>query len=459
MWFCNRECQAVARKDLGHRGANCRPADGAQTPTSSAHARSPVAAPSMPMDVTRLSELFHGAIIGAEKAKMSNTRLGLLAAAELYEAAASVGDLMGGGEGAFHRSTADQRLAYCLVRLGNMAAAARATGTSLQLARVSGNWLVLIKALSTCGAVAQQAPGEMVKVERESRAQERLDGSTPSHGGPDLSQEGRICLPTTPAALSRLGVTYLEATVAACEASFAAAGGRDSPATADGLSVPSLVLEAEARGSLGVCLCNLGEERQRGFALIWQAVALMRRAVRTAASSDSALGDKRLLAGWLCNLGSSLCNVAERKLNVTKAEAAASWREAAACLREALELIESTDDVQLKQIVLRNLANMSGQPNQLVGPAEAAALRSRLNALCVQTGRTPETSCTICIEPLEQPGGGAEKNATGDGGCTVNGYTNSAVLVLECNHQFHQGCLAAWWTTLSNDAECPLCMK
>ena len=25
VWFCNRECQVVARQELGHRGANCRP--------------------------------------------------------------------------------------------------------------------------------------------------------------------------------------------------------------------------------------------------------------------------------------------------------------------------------------------------------------------------------------------------------------------------------------------------
>jgi len=34
VWFCNRECQDVARKELGHRGANCRHADDAQRPPS-----------------------------------------------------------------------------------------------------------------------------------------------------------------------------------------------------------------------------------------------------------------------------------------------------------------------------------------------------------------------------------------------------------------------------------------
>jgi len=125
-------------------------------------------------------------------------------------------------------------------------------------------------------------------------------------------------------------------------------------------------------------------------------------------------------------------------------------------LREALELVEPTDDVQIKQVLLRSLANTSDQPDQLVGPAEAAPLRYRLNALCVETGRTPETSCTICLEPLQQPGGGAEKDTTGDGGGTVNGYQNSAVHVLKCNHQFHRGCLSTWWRTRS-DGKCPLC--
>jgi len=123
------------------------------------------------------------------------------------------------------------------------------------------------------------------------------------------------------------------------------------------------------------------------------------------------------------------------------------------CWREALELSEESDDVHLKQGVLTSLANLSCQPNQGVGPAEAAALRSRLNALYAQNGRIPDTSCTICLEPLEpleQPGGGADEGAAGDRGC--------AVRVLQCGHQFHLSCLCTWWLTRS-DQVCPLCKK
>jgi len=132
--------------------------------------------------------------------------------------------------------------------------------------------------------------------------------------------------------------------------------------------------------------------------------------------------------------------------------------EAEACLREALELSEELPDVGLKQPVLGNLSNMSGRPDQPVGPAEAAALRSRLNALYAQAGRSTDTSCTICLEPLEQPDGGAEQEAIGDGGRGADGFANAAVFVLECGHQFHRGCLSTWWCTRSEN-KCPLCKK
>jgi len=98
---------------------------------------------------------------------------------------------------------------------------------------------------------------------------------------------------------------------------------------------------------------------------------------------------------------------------------------------------------------------MSGRPDQPVGPAEAAALRSRLNALYAQAGRNQDTSCTICLETLEQLDGGAEKD---DGGRGADGYTNAAVLVLNCGHQFHRGCLSTWFRTAASRA-CPLCKK
>ena len=339
---------------------------------------------------------------------------------------------------------ADQLLARCLLSLGITAAAARAACSSLRAARAAGSRTLLVKSLIACGTMAHHAPDEMVNAERESRAQERLGGS-PSYGGLDLQQEGRVSLPTTPAALSRLGVAYNEAAIATCDAALTAAGGRDSPAAADPRDVPSRYSEAQVRGCLGIILHNLGE-RQRGVELLRQAVALLRTVVRRAAPGSDLLVAKHGLASFLCELGA------------VRNAGSDGTAEAEAGLREALALCEDADFVSLKQDVVRRLANMSGRPDQPVRPAEAAALRSQLNALYAQAGRNHDTSCTICLETLEQSAGGAETDATDDGRRGADGYTNSAVLVLECGHQFHRGCLSTWWRTQSNTA-CPLCKK
>jgi len=262
---------------------------------------------------------------------------------------------------------------------------------------------------------------------------------------------GRVSLPTTPTDLSRLGLAYNEAAVATCDAALAAVGGRDSPAADDERSVPSLRNEAEARGLLGVSLHEQGEQ-QRGSELLRQAVAMMRQGIWTAAPGFHALEAKRALAALLCNLGTALARPGVQDSNASGSDGMA---ESAACLREALKLSEETDDIALKQHMLFILANMSGGPDQPVGPAEAAALRSRLNALYAQAGRSIDTSCTICLEPLEQPDGGADQDAADVGGREA---TNSGVLALHCGHQFHRGCLFTWWCTRP-DGKCPLCKK
>jgi len=361
--------------------------------------------------------------------------------------ALAVADLIGGEGGGLRHAHVGLFLSTCLLRLGETAAAACAACSSLQTARASGNISHLVGALSACGNVAKWAPNEMAKAERESREQlKRLGGSPPSYGRHDLSQEGHISLPTSPAALSRLCITYMEATVALCDAALAAAGGRDSPAAADDRLVPSLSLEAEARGSLGGGLDELGLEPQRSLELHRQSVALLRLAVQAAAPGNTQNAN--------LSLARMLFNLAVTVLGHNEVV------EAAAYMRETLELGEETGDVALKQMVLLNLSNMSARPDQPVGPAEAAALRSRLNALYSQAGRDPDTSCAICLEPLEQPAGGAEQDATDDGGLTADGYTNSAVHVLQCAHQFHRGCLSVWWrTSTRSDVACPLCKE
>ena len=293
--------------------------------------------------------------------------------------------------------------------------------------------------------MAKEAPAEMAKAERECRAQEKLSGCLPSYGGIDLSQEGRIRLPTTPAALS---LAYNEAAVALCDSALAAAGGRGSRAAANDRLVPTLHEEATARGTLALALEGR-EERQRRVDLLRQAVALMRQVVRAAPPSPDALEAKGELAGWLHNLGhelSLLCflrGVSNRGSDGMAAEA---------CMHEALALSEETHDVALKQAVLSNLSNLSSRGGP-VEPAEAAALRTRMNALHVQTGRNPETDCAICLEPLEQP---AEQEATGGNGATSDG--TSPVAIMCCGHQFHRRCINTWCHS-STQGACPLCKK
>jgi len=375
---------------------------------------------------------------------MANTRIGYLAAADKCKEAASVAHVIGGAEGAYRRTQTDHLLSNCLLRLGNPAAAARAACSSLRMARAAGSRNLLVESLIACSNVANQAPDDMAKAERESRGQERLGGS-PSYGGLDLSQEGWVSLPTNPASLPRLGLAYAEAAVATCDAALTAAGGRDSLAADDEHHVPLLVAEAQVRGRLGTHLHKLGE-RQRGVELLCEAVALLRQGLRKAAPGSYLPAAKQTLAGVLCNLAA----IRNAGSNGTA--------EAEAGLREALALYEDGDGVLLKQDVLRGLANMSGRPDQPVGAAEAAALRSQLNALYAQAGRNQDTSCTICLETLEQSDGGEVQDATGDGDCGSDGYTNSAVLVLNCGHQFHRGCLSTWWRTAASRA-CPLCKK
>jgi len=447
VWFCNRECQVVAARQ-GHSGANCRPADGAQRPPSSTNVRSPFAAPSQPTaPMNLLISISETLLNEANQAGMANTRVGHLAAVEKAKKAATVADLIGGELGAVRRTYAEQCISGSMFHLNDFAAGARAACAGLRSARATGSRTFLVKILAQCGSMATEAPDEMVKAERASREQERLSAS-PCHGSLDLSQEGLISLPTTPAGVSRLSLAYNEVAVATCDAALAAAGGRDSPAADDERRIPSLQVEAHARGCLGACLFDLGEGRQRSLELVRQAVTQLRRVVRTAGHrGDQLVGTKTMLCNWVGYLGS-----------IRDHPYSPGMAEAEACLREALELSEEINDVDQKQRVLRALSNMSGRPDLPVGLTEAAAFRSRLNALYAGAGRTTDTSCTICLEPLEQPDGGAEQDDIGDGGREAEGYTNSAVRVLGCGHQFHRGCLSTWWHTASNEA-CPLCKK
>jgi len=257
----------------------------------------------------------------------------------------------------------------------------------------------------------------LVKAEKESRELERRSGS-PRYGGLDLSQEGYISLPTTPAGLSRLCITYHEAAVALCQAAL------DRPAPGD--RDPTPLEHAEACGCLGFCLGKPGGpgEVTRGVEFTRQAVVLLREVVRGETPSNHPMSGagiaKRALAVKLTYLASMLPRDAE----------------AEACLREAHLLLENHNDMQIKQAVLGSLVNMSHR----FKPAESELFLRQLNQLSVKSGRSPETMCTICLDPLEQPGGDAAAK-------------KDSVIVLRCGHQFHLSCGLNWWISIRDLAK------
>jgi len=412
-WFCNRECQVVARKELGHRGANCRSADGTKRPLSSEGPKMAVR-----VDRAKLLQSYKDLIYEASMARNAHTRVGSIAAADTFRKAASVADLIGGAEGAVLRAQADQVLSSCLVHLGDAAAAARAACSAVRAARAAGSRTSLVTALAQCGKVAGLAPGEMVIAARESRQQERRSGPPQSYGGLDLSQEGQVSLPTTVAGLSRLELTYHEAAVAICDAALAAAGNRGS---GNG-SVLTLPVEAQARASLGICLHHMGEERQRSLKALLKSVELLRKEVRTAATGHATKHAQTLLANHLSSLGSIL-----------ESHGSSGTVGAETCLREALALGDGLGggfaDVRVTGNILRSLVNLCGEAYSKVGTAEAEAFRSRLNKLLIQMGRSPKTSCSICLEPLAPPADGAAEGAASR---NADGPLDSCVRVLSC---------------------------
>jgi len=211
-------------------------------------------------------------------------------------------------------------------------------------------------------------------------------------------------------------------------------------------------VEAAARGRLGATLIGGDVERQRGFDLIRRAVALRPQVLRTAAPGDDTLNAQRMLADQLSSLGGVVYDLGLDGL----------LAEAEACLREALALAEGVGGVGLavRTLTLGCLINLCGEAPTAVRLAEAEVFRSRLNQLLVQMGRSPETDCSICLEPLAPPADGAAEDAAGGrGNGGAGGPADLCVRVIFiCNHQFHLGCLSTWRrTTSSHKYKCPLC--
>jgi len=203
-------------------------------------------------------------------------------------------------------------------------------------------------------------------------------------------------------------------------------------------------VEAQALSSVATALHVMGEQRQRSLDLYRQAVALWHQILRTAAPGPNTRDTQGVLADQLSTFGAVLTSHGPEGM-----------AEAEACLREALALSDSLSDLWLAQKILSYLINLCGEAGTSVRPAEAEAFRSQLNQCLVQMGRSPETSCSICLESLSPPAGGAAEDAAGSGG---SGPSDSCVRALACDHQFHHGCLTSWGRKTASRA-CPLCKR
>ena len=84
-WFCGRKCRVRAVKKLGHKGAKCRSADGAQTSSAKPDAEATGEAPE------GLERQYHVLVNeAARKARGANSRAGFTAALETYQEAGAL---------------------------------------------------------------------------------------------------------------------------------------------------------------------------------------------------------------------------------------------------------------------------------------------------------------------------------------------------------------------------------
>jgi len=61
-----------------------------------------------------------------------------------------------------------------------------------------------------------------------------------------------------------------------------------------------------------------------------------------------------------------------------------------------------------------------------------------LKALDIHAGKTPQTTCAICLDDFD------------DEGCDGRG-----VSIVRCGHQFHKGCIHSWLD--GGNLTCPTC--
>lgn len=446
VYFCNRECQRIAAKQ-GHRGDGCRPAATSPMTASRVEAKSrPIAVaepPAVPLDPEAAFDLYHRLLTEGSELNSQDSRSSYIASAAKLQHAAAVANVIGGSYGAGLRSAAERVQAHSMVRAGDTAGAARVACASVASARAGANRTLLVEALVSCAIVARSSPDDMVRAEEEMARCEQAHGPAegsaladvpaahlPStHTAPDLSNEGRVEMPTG-VERAWLCLHYSRAAVGICDTAVAATAAGGSPV--DDAHIPSLDSQASARSNLARFLVESGLDPARGVALLREAAALRRRLL---AERPNRLHARRVLAIALSNLGAALARVGSE----------AEMEEADACMREALQLSDATHDVGVQKGVLTNLINRSGETPE---GADGEKLRSRLNQIYRNTGRDPDTHCAVCLEPLKPIGDDGVASSSADR------PTDSHVNVLGCGHQFHQSCIMMW---RERSHECPVC--
>jgi hypothetical protein len=207
--------------------------------------------------------------------------------------------------------------------------------------------------------------------------------------------------------------------------------------------------EASARSNLARALH--GSDPARALVELERAVALRRRVLADAGAEANTEADdvpekRRQLASTLCNYAAIL-------------SAADQLGAARSAFEEALPHARSGGDPGLERVILTNLVSMASSDGApVLGPAsrgkppaadarspadaplpppaptyQSAAYLERLREVIESTGRSADTICCCCLEPLDDP---------------------QTVVALGCSHLLHRQCAIEW---SQRSAVCPQC--
>jgi len=348
------------------------------------------------MDMTlgdiKLSAVHDKLMESAQQLLVSNATEDYRKAAACCKAAAAAAGRIRGTPGVARLVGANLIYSKCLMKLGDVVAGVEAACAARESAVATRHAAAIALVLFTCSSVASAAPEEMAAA----MGRRSTDACPVNPWFVDATVDP-----------SRLALGFSMASVAVCE-------------RAPKALIP-LELYAQAVGTVGSSLTELDEQPQQSMQLHRHAVTLCRRAVQCADSTPLGGDLPRLaLIELLGNLGTLTGDLGMAESEV--------W------LREALGMCDSTVGGQCHEIALRNLVNL-----ELLGQLESTAFRLRLKTLDTNSGRSPQTTCAICLDDFD------------DHGCDGRG-----VQIVTCGHQFHRSCIRQWFTQRPT---CPTCRE